>query len=294
MIRKIGDSTKLRWIAVAALLGGLLWSYWPTLSELWAFWQLNPDYSVGQLVPLVAVYLVWADRKALRKLPVRVCWWGLGVVLSAQAVRLFGLLYMYGSLERYSLVLTVGGTALLVFGYAAVRRLIYVFAFLMLMVPLPNRVHNDLALPLQNFAANSAVFGLELLGYLVDRRGNVLRLSDQTAVAVAEACSGLRMLTAFVVVAATLAFVVRRPPWQKAVVVLSSLPVAILANTLRLIATVLLYESAGSQVAERFFHDFAGLTMMPFAIVVLMAELWMIRRLSMGATGASVPAGEPA
>jgi len=272
----IHKRSNLLWLATATLLAAVVWSYWPTLKDLWTFWQLNPDYSVGQLVPLVAIYLVWADRKALRDLPVRVCWWGLAVVLVAQTVRFFGQFCMYGSLERYSLVVTGGGIVLLLLGYPITRRLIYVFAFCLLMVPLPNRVHDELSLPLQNFASVSGVFGLELLGYLVDRQGNVLSLGDKTSVSVAEACSGLRMLTAFVVVAATLAFVVRRSPWQKAVVVLSSVPVAVLANTLRLIITVLLYEWAGSEVADRFFHDFAGLSMMPFAIVVLMGELWVI------------------
>lgn len=264
------------WFAAIALPVAAIWSYWPTLTDLCAFWQSNPDYSVGQLVPLIAIYLVWADRKALRDLPVRVCWWGLAVMLGAQVIRFFGQFWMYGSLERYSLVVTAGGMVLLLFGYPIARRLIYVLVFCLLMVPLPNRVHNELSLPLQNFASASSVFGLELLGYLVDRQGNVLSLGDKTSVAVAEACSGLRMLTAFVVVAATLAFVVRRSPWQKAVVVLSSVPVAVLANTLRLIVTVLLYDWAGSEVAERFFHDFAGLSMMPFAIVILMGELWVI------------------
>jgi exosortase len=124
------------------------------------------------------------------------------------------------------------------------------------------------------------VFGLELLGYLVAREGNVLRLSDQNTIAVAEACSGLRMLTAFVIVGAALAFVIRRPAWQKVIVVLSTVPVAILANTLRLMVTALVYEHVGSDVGERLFHDFAGLTMIPCAFVILLVELRLLRWLS--------------
>lgn len=274
------EHTTIKWLTTVLLAGAFIWSYWPTLTELWEFWRHNPDYSVGRLVPLVAIYLIWTDRNALRTLPMRVCWWGLAVILSAQAIRFFGLFFYYGSLERYSMVLTVAGIVLLIFGYSITRRLVYVLVFLLLTVPLPDRVHNSVSLPLQSFAASSAVVGLEMLGYVVDRQGNVLTLGEDTSVAVAEACSGLRMLTAFVMVAATLAFLVRRPRWQKTILVISSIPVAIIANTLRLIVTVVLYEKAGSEVAERFFHDFAGLSMMPFAIMILVGELWLLKRIA--------------
>ena len=272
----IRRSTTGRWIAAVVLSAGCVWSYWPTIVDLWLAWQINLDYSVGQIVPFVAVGLIWANRKTLQEQPVRVCWWGLGVLLIAQVFRFLGLFYLYGSLERYSLVLTLAGGVLFLFGYPVARRLVWIFAFLLLMVPLPHRVHAAIALPLQDFASASAVVGLEMLGYVVARQGNVLHLSEETAVAVAEACNGLRMLTAFVFVAATLAFVVRRPPWQKALLVLSSIPVAILANTLRLVVTVILYDAAGSETAERFFHGFAGVSMMPFAVLVLIGELWVI------------------
>ena len=67
----------LRPLVAGAVLVGCLWSYWPTLRDLWDFWQRNADYSVGQLVPLVAAYFIWTDRATLRKLPLQVCWWGL-------------------------------------------------------------------------------------------------------------------------------------------------------------------------------------------------------------------------
>ena len=83
-------------------------------------------------------------------------------------------------------------------------------------------------------------------------------LNHEVRVAVAEACSGLRMLTAFVVVAAALAYVVNRPRWQKAALVVSSVPVAILCNLARLVATAILFMLVSSEFGERFFHDFAG------------------------------------
>lgn len=284
----LSHTALMRLAILVAILAALVWSYLPTLSDLVVFWQNNSDYSAGALVPLVAAYVVWADRRRLGAMPAGTSWEGIIVLLAAQSLCFYGLLYMYGSLERLSFLLTIVGICLLIVGRSVTWRVAPVLLFLLLMFPLPNRVHNTVSLPLQNFASVSAVAGLEMLGYLVTQEGNILRLSDQTTVAVAEACSGLRMLTAFVIVAASLAFVVNRPRWQKVVVVASSIPVAILANTMRLIVTVLLFEYVGSETGEKFFHDFAGLMMIPFAWATLMAELWLLRWMTGDATSNKV------
>ncbi len=260
-------------------LAALIWAYWPTLVELFKDWQNDPNYSVGQIVPLAAAYLAWQDRDQLRPCRIAPCWWGLGLLVVALCLRLFGLVFFYVSLERYAFVLSLAGLVLLLYGREIFGRLRWVLAFLLLMVPLPGAVHNRISNPLQTFATAGAVFLLEVFGIMVSREGNVMLLNGQTEVAVAEACSGLRMLTAFVVVAAVLAYLIKAPRWQKVVLLASSVPVAIACNLIRLVATAVLYMVTESSVAEKFFHDFAGLTMMPLAIVMLLGELWLLRRL---------------
>ena len=151
--------------------------------------------------------------------------------------------------------------------------------FLFLMVPLPGKIHNLISGPLQTHATTGAVYWLELLGNTVTREGNVMVLNGTVPIAVAEACSGLRMLTAFVVVGSVLAYSIRRPRWQKAMLVISTVPIAIACNLVRLVTTAMLFLHVGSEAAERFFHDFAGVTMMPLAIALLLAELWIFSRL---------------
>ena len=267
------------WLLPTLVAGALLWSYWPTACPLWHEWQTDSDYSVGQLVPLAALYLVWQERRALAKCGATPCWWGLGVILVAQAARAFGLMFLYESAERYSLVLTVVGLTLLIAGRQVFWRVRWILAFLFLMVPLPGKIHNLISGPLQSVATTSSVFVLELFGVTVTREGHVMVLNHDTPVAVAEACSGLRMLTAFVIVASILAYVVNRPRWQKTTLVLSSIPIAILCNVVRLVATSVLFMVASNETAERFFHDFAGWTMMPVAVLALVAELWIMSKL---------------
>jgi exosortase len=231
------------------------------------------------LVPFAAMYLLWQDRARLSHVKVQPAWIGLIVVVLAQAARLFGLAFLFESAERYSMVLTLAGLVILMGGWQLFRATAHILAFLLLAIPLPGALHNHISSPLQNLATSGAVATLELLGVVVSQEGNTLLLDHRVPVAVAEACSGLRMLTAFVFVSALLAFVVARPRWQKAVILLSSVPIAFVANLVRLVITALLFLWTSDAVANRFFHDFAGWTMMPLAFALLAGELWLMSRL---------------
>ncbi len=128
-------------------------------------------------------------------------------------------------------------------------------------------------------ATTGAVFVLEAF-IKVSRQGNVVTLNDRIPMAVVEACSGLRMLTAFIIVAAFMAYMVKRSRWQKAFLLFSSVPVAVMCNILRLCMTAVLFLLASSELAEKFFHDFAGIVMMPAAVLLMFAELWLMDKLT--------------
>lgn len=263
-----------------ALLAITAWSYWPTMADLFKEWQRDDNYSAGQLVPLVAIFLVWRERKALRQCLLTPCWWGgLALLLLAQAARTYGLLFMFESAERYSLVLTAAGLVLMVAGWQVFRRVSWILLFSFLMVPLPGRVHNLIGGPLQSVATTGSVFLLEAFGVRVSQQGNVVMLNGSTPLAVAEACSGLRMLTAFIIVAGFIAYMVKRPRWQKTVLLASGIPVGVICNIVRIFATAVLVLYASAEAAEKFFHDFAGLVMMPVAVSLMFGELWLMAKL---------------
>ncbi|MFQ6048447.1 MAG: exosortase/archaeosortase family protein [Phycisphaerae bacterium] len=270
-----------RWLAAVVIVVCFGWSFWPTLRRLWLVWQTAADYSAGQLVPLAAVYLLWRRRHDLTGLDVRPCWWGLAVLALSQAARFLGAYWVSASLERCSLVLAVAGLVLLLAGSQVFWQLRWLLLFLVLALPLPARVHELVSLPMQTMATRGAGFLLELAGLAVIQEGNVLHLDGRTSIAVAEACNGLRMLTAFVIVAAVMAMLVTRPAWQRAGLLISSVPVAIAANVLRLAVTGMVAMALGSTLTERF-HDLAGLLMMPLAVAILAAELALFARLVSG------------
>jgi exosortase len=147
------------------------------------------------------------------------------------------------------------------------------------MVPLPARVHNLISLPLQTGATTGAVFLLEACGISVSQQGNIIVLNGETPLEVAEACSGLRMLIAFVIAAAFIAYMVKRPRWQKAVLLASSIPVAVICNVIRIFITAMLMMYVGSEPAQKFFHDIGGFVMIAVAVSLLFGEIRLMDRL---------------
>ena len=212
---------------------------------------------------------------------------GVALLILAEMGRTYGFLSVRPSAEHYALVLTVVGLVLMVMGRQVFRRILWILLFLVLMVPLPGAVRNTVSGPLQSVATTGSVFLLQAFGVSVIRHGNVLALNGGASLEVAQACSGLRMLTAFIIVAAFIAYMVKRPRWQKGVLFVSSIPVAVVCNVVRIFVTGLLVLYVGEDVAKGFFHDFAGFVMMPFAVMLLFAEIWVMDRIVVTESDAS-------
>lgn len=261
------------------VLVAFLWCYKAGFADLWNLWQRSDEYSSGLLVPFLAVYILWSRRDEIAKYRIIPTFWGLFAFIVAQLVRVFGLFFMYGSAERLSMILTVTALVMLLFGLQILRKVITVLIFLCLMLPWPNRVQAAVTLPLQRWATSSAVFSLEMAGYDVIQEGNVIHIGD-TRVAVAEACNGLRMITAFFVISGLVVLIVKRAWWEKLVILLSSLPIALLCNTIRLAVTAVFFTILEGEFWEKVFHDFGGYAMMPFALAAIVAELWLLKKLT--------------
>lgn len=262
----------------AGLLAAFIWAFDATAAQLWRVWQTDQDYSAGQIVPLAAAYMIYTKRDALRGLAARF-WWPGAVVFALGALAHFaGEWYYYSSLRYFGMITCVNGVAISLLGRSGVARLWYPLAALYLMMPLPTRVHEAVMLPLQSASASIAASALETIGIPVVRMGHVIEIASQK-IAVAEACSGLRMAAAFVIVCAVIAFLIRRPVWQRAAVLLSSIPIALACNVVRVVASAYLYHIGQAWLAEGVFHDAAGFIMIPVALMLLGLELRLLNGL---------------
>ncbi len=270
----------IMFLGAGLVLIAFFWSYAPELADLWDQWQRSDEYSCGLLVPFLAVYVLWTRRHGIAQCEIRPSiLWGLFAFLGAQAFRLFGLFYAYSTAERLSVVLSVGALVLLLFGWRVLGKTFTVLLFLFLMVPWPRGIQDVVAQPLQRWATSSAVFFLEAAGYDVVRHGNVIDIGGKL-VEVAWACNGLRMVTAFFVINGLVMLLVKGAWWEKLMIFASSLPVALLCNTVRLTITAIAFTMLNGEGWEEIFHDFGGYAMMPLALATVVAELWLLRKLT--------------
>ena len=277
---RFDKKTVLAFFGSAIVLVAFIWSYRHTLSDLWSFWIKSDEYSSGLLVPFMAVYILWVRRSDIARCSIRPSVWGLLAYLGAQAVRFFGIFLMYSSAERLSIVLSIAALALLLAGWQILRKVSPILLFLCLMLPWPNSIQNSIGLSLQRYATSSAVFCLEVIGYEIVKEGNIIRIGEDVSVAVLEACNGLRMVTAFFVISGLVVLLVNRKWWEKLIVLLSSLPIALLCNTIRLVVTAMFFTVLKGEYWEGVFHDFGGYAMMPLAIAAVVGELWLLTKLT--------------
>jgi len=263
------------WLAVA---GAFLWVYASTLADLAHVWWKMPDYGHGFFVPVFSLVLLWVRRDMVKPWPQEGSWWGLGFL------GIFGLFivasayFPYATPRRASIIPFLAGAALFVGGWRALRWSWPAIVFLVFMVPLPEAFSTLLRDPLQKLGTLSSVFLIQTLGIPATAQGNVIHLTEGQ-LGVVEACSGLRMLMLFFAVCVGAAFVLKQPWWEKVVIVISAVPIAVLANVFRITLTAVLHDLVSTELADKVFHDFAGMMMMPVAIAVLSAELWLISHL---------------
>jgi exosortase len=267
---------------LAAGLAGLVlicaWAYLPTLAAMAQKWINDPQYSHGYLVPVFSLYLLWQRGARLAKAHWAIDWRGLPLILTGMLLRFAGAYIYFDWLDAVSLLPTLAGICVLFGGRPALSWAWPAIAFLLFMVPLPYRLETALGQPLQRLATIGSTYVLQTLGLPALAEGNVILLGSGP-IGVAQACSGLSMMLIFFALSTALVVVVPRPRLDKAIVVLSSLPIAVLVNVARIAATGVAQEYFGPQVAHAIFHDAAGGLMMPLALGLLGMELWLLSRL---------------
>jgi exosortase len=275
-------------LLVALPLACLVWAFGSTLLDLAATWKSNEQYSHGFLVPPFAALLLWLRRDKLDAAALRPSLWGAVLLAAGIGLRLVGAYYYYVWLDAVTLVPCVAGLCLLLGGKAAWRWAWPAVLFLLFMVPLPYRVASALSGPLQRLATVSSTFVMQVLGLPALAEGNVIQLND-AAIDVVEACSGLRMLVVFFALSAAVALVIRRPLTDRLIVLVSAIPIAVLANIARVTVTGVLHQMTDSETANAFFHDVAGWLMMPLALGLLSLELKVLSYLFIEPKARPVP-----
>ena len=276
----------------AALLcvAAVVWLYGDVLSSLVRQWASDDNYSHGFFIIPLAIYCGWQRRDLLSRTPAQPHAAGLVLILIGLLTFAAGSLAAELFLTRLSIVVVAAGTILFLWGPAHLRLLAFPLALLPLMIPLPALIFNQIAFPLQLVASRLGETTLAAAGIPVLRDGNVLELPNIT-LAVAEACSGIRSLISLITLAIVLAYFTERRPMGRAVIILSAVPIAIVANAFRVAGTGFTSHWLGPRLAEGFFHGFSGWLVFAVAFAGLLATQRVVRRIPGSAGSSARPVG---
>jgi len=254
-----------------SLLGVLvLWLYWTVLRHLAGQWWNNPNFSHGFFVPLFSAFVIWQDRYRLARIPLRPSWLGLPILAAAMCVLIVGQMGAELFLSRSSLLLVLAGLTILFLGWSFFRATFFPWAFLILMIPIPAIIFNQITFPLQLLASRVAAATLPLFGVPILREGNVINLPSM-ALEVAEACSGIRSLMSLVTLAIIYGFLMEKRVWVRCVLAVASVPIAVIANSVRIIGTGLLVQYWDPDKAEGYFHASWGWIIFVVSLLLLYA-----------------------
>jgi len=258
-------------------------------------WITDPNWSHGFLIPLFSLYFIYQKKQdilslehagdplwellrgrrpaPLRPGQTRANYLGLFFLLPVLALYAFNVVSPagYAYLGPVSMIAAVGAVVLFLGGWRLVRYTWLPIAFLVFAIPLPRRYYVGLTLPMRHLSAVVATAFLNMVPDLnATTSGAVIEIVYkgqrlEPALNVAEACSGMRLLMAFLALGVAMAYLHDRPAWQRAVLLLSTVPIAILCNMVRVTATGFLYVLADPQYTQGVYHDMLGLAMLPLA-----------------------------
>jgi len=263
-------------IALLALCG---WAFYPTVEWMLRKWQADPQYSHGFLVPIFSGFLLWRQRGSLPS------WFStpqpiLAIVLLGVIV---GLRFLAGGLlfhqlDAGAMLGTLAALALMLGGSRLLRRTAPAIAFLIFMVPLPYELERNVGGPLKIAATHASTFLLQTLGLPAIAEGNLI-LIDDIRLGVVDACSGLKMLMTFAAFAVAAVLLLDRTRFEKLMILLGIVPIAVITNVLRVTATGIGHTLVHEKAAVDFLHDLCGWLMMPTGLALLGLQLWILSRL---------------
>lgn len=276
-------------LLIAALLGLFYQLIWrqigvPVLGLNGGFsWSAPNDWGHAYVVPLIAGAYVWKKREQIAQAPVAVFWPGVSVILLGVVCYVYFLVvYSNHMFQGASALLALAGVVMLVFGPAVLRATMFPVAYLGLGLTISQMVMERVTFQLKLFASLGSHVLLNLIGIENDLRGNILDVYDGLEVHplnVAEACSGMRMVVAFIALSVAVAFFSCRQWWQRIMIVMLALPVAVLMNVVRVTVLASLTK-IDPDFSVGVAHEFIGTALLVPALMLFMFCVWAVKKIT--------------
>jgi exosortase D (VPLPA-CTERM-specific) len=266
-----------KYFGLAFLSLSFLLCYAQTIRGLFNLWLQDGDYSYAFAIPFITGYLIWKSKPVLNTIRIRPNWLGGIFFFILLIISMYGILGSSPSAVRPAMPLILLGIILFCYGTEVFRVLAFPLTLLIFMIPLPTVFQTRIGVPLQTVSTGVGEFILRLLGVSVFVEGNIIDLGI-IQLQVVEACSGLRYILALLALGVVFVYFFERIRWKQIVLVLSTIPTAILSNALRIAITGYLAQNYSLRFAEGFFHGFSGWLIFIFALFI-MFNFYLILRL---------------
>lgn len=266
-IQAPASSAKFAWQPIAWFGALLMICYAPILYRMGVQWANDENMGHGFFVPIIAGYVVWQRRAALLSTPRQPNGWGLVLVIWAALQSLVATLGAELFTARVSFLIALFGTVLYLGGTRWIKILLFPFALLLFMIPIPAIIYAALTLRLQMLASQLGEIMIGWMGIPVLRAGNTLQLPSQT-LDIAEACSGIRSLLSLGFLSLVYAYFTDKRVWMRWALLLATIPIAIGANGIRVAITGLLSE-INTELARGAYHEAEGYIVFVVALVAL-------------------------
>jgi exosortase len=270
---------RIVWSAILLSLVVLL--YGSVLKGMILQWWYDPDYGHGFFVPLFSGFILWQQRERWLTTSIKPSNFGFVVMLGAVGLLVVGSLGAELFTSRFSLLALLAGMILFLLGWSVLRAVSFPLGFLILMIPIPVIIYNQITFPLQLLASRLASSFLELAGVPVLRDGNVLVMSNYS-LEVVEACSGIRSLMSLTALAIAYGYLTEPRWWVRYLLVVLMVPIAIAANAIRITGAGMLAHRFGPTAAEGFLHGFSGWVIFLVALLLMFISHRILRPMEKG------------
>ena len=259
-------------IGLAGFLVGFL--YLDAIRELLYRWGASKELSYGYFIPFIALFLVWQNKNLLAFIKFDGAWMGVAVLLAGLFLYFLGTMSTIFMVVHYSLIIVLFGLTFAFTGWQPLRHLWAALLLLIFVIPLPSFLLNQVLLALQLVSSEIGVAFIRLFGISVFIEGNVIDLGAYQ-VRVADACSGLRYFLPLMGVGFLIAYIFKAPLWQRTVVFVSTIPIAVLMSSFRIGVIGLLVDNFGTEMANGFLHAFDGWIVFMVCVGTLLVEVWL-------------------
>ena len=268
------------WVKIGVVAALLVVLHFDQLDNLVRALQHNPNWMHGFLMPVFSLYLLYSRRHELLNTPRKTCFWGLPILLLSLLLQPLSVYPLRNDFfYQLNMIVMTLGIALFLGGTRIFRLTWLPIAFLAFSMPIPERLYQMMAYPLQELAARGSFLLLRLFGAQIENSASHLSVMSISGIdyplEVAEACSGMRSLMAFVALGVAMAYLEERPVWQRVVLMLCAVPIAIGCNVLRVTITAIAYLVDKKEFGEKFMHEMTGILM----LIPAFAMLWLVGKI---------------